>query len=112
MSIEEKKSETPAETKKSVKYTVKPKYGMWTEEDKVILQIALPGVKKEDIEMKTLTNYFNLKAPRKRFQYSLELNFGIDIEPDKTNAEYQEGLLKVEFEIYKPLEHAYEVPIE
>ena len=102
---------TEMENKNSYRYRVVPKYGTYLEEDKVILQVALPGVQKNDIEMKALKDFFTLKAQRGETLYTLDLDFGVKIEPDNTKTHYEEGLLRVEFKRYNPLEYAYEVPI-
>lgn len=100
----------PAEEK--TRYRVAPRYGMWHENGKWVLQIALPGVSKEHIQIKTLDDYFQLRATRDDILYSLDLDFNFRVEKDKTHAEYKEGLLKIEFTKYDPLQHAYEVKIE
>lgn len=89
-----------------------PRYGTYLENEKVILQVALPGVSKENIKMKALKDYFTLRALRDDIQYNLDLDFGVRIEPESTTSSYSEGLLKVEFKRYNPLEHAYLVPIQ
>jgi len=108
------KNDKVTETKENEEelYQVTPRYGIWTEDDKVTLQIAIPGVKKENISMKALADYFTLRARRNNVEYSLDLDFGIEIEPTSTNANYEEGLLRIEFKRFKPLEHAFEVKIE
>ena len=73
---------TETEKTTEYRYRVVPKYGTYLEEDKVILQVALPGVKKDDIEMKALKDYFTLKAGRGETLYTLDLDFGVKIEPD------------------------------
>ncbi len=93
-------------------HRVVPRYGTYLENDKVILQVVLPGISKEDIQMKALKDYFTLRAQRDDVLYSLDLDFGIEIEPEKTETKYNEGLLRVEFKRYNPLEHAYTVPIQ
>lgn len=103
---------TETQEKISIQHRIVPRYGTYLEKDKVVLQIALPGVKKEDIQMKALKDYFSLKAQRGTTLFSLDLDFGIDIEPDQTKSQYEEGLLRVEFKRYNPLEHAYIVPIQ
>ncbi|MHA1718468.1 MAG: hypothetical protein DRO88_12125 [Promethearchaeia archaeon] len=113
MAMTETENKAIEETKKSeYKYRITPRYGVWSDEDKIIIQAAIPGVKKENIEMKTLTDYFTLRAKRDDILYSLDLEMGVEIEPEKTKATYEEGLLRVELKRYKPLEHAYEVKIE
>lgn len=112
MAVEEKTVENVTETKEKVyRYHVVPRYNWWFEERKLILHVALPGVHKEDIKMKALRDYFTLRAPRDDIEYSLDLDLGIDIVPEKTKTSYVEGLLKIEFERYNPLDDAYEVPI-
>jgi HSP20 family molecular chaperone IbpA len=104
--------EKQTDDQSDIKYRVRPKYGTYLEDDEVILQIALPGVEKENIKMKALKDYFSLSAKRGDTQYVLDLDFGVDIEPEYTKSEYSEGLLRVEFKRYNPLEHAYTVPIQ
>lgn len=111
MSIAETKTTDMAEHKVEPKYKVIPRYGVWSKDDKITVQIALPGVKKDDIEMKVLPNYFTLRAPRGEVMYALDLEI-IKVEPEVSKAEYEEGLLKIELKRYNPLEHAYEVKIE
>ena len=57
-------------------------------------------------------DFFTLKAQRGDTMFTLDLDFGIKIEPEHTHTTYTEGLLRVEFKRYKPLEHAYVVPIQ
>jgi len=109
MALIEKSVEKPTT---QPKYKIIPKYGVYTEEQKIKLQVALPGVKKDAISMKALEDYFILRAPRDDIEYALDLDFGYNIEPEKTVSNYYEGLLTVEFKLYNPLEHAYEVKIE
>jgi HSP20 family protein len=112
MAVEEKIAEKITETKEKVyRYHVVPRYNWWFEEGKLILQIALPGVHKENIKMKALRDYFTLRATRDDVEYLLDLDLGIDIIPEKTKTSYVEGLLTIEFERYNPLDEAYEVPI-
>ena len=101
-----------SENKNEIRYRVVPKYGTYLEEDKVILQIALPGVQKESIQMKALKDFFTLKAQRDNTLFTLDLDFGVRIEPENTKTTYEEGLLRVEFKRYNALEHAYAVPIQ
>jgi len=112
MAVDEKKVEEKVADESVYSYRITPRYGVWTEEDKIVIQVALPGVHKESIQMKALKDYFTLRATRDDILYSLELEFGIDIEPESTKAEYKEGLLRVEMKRFKPLEHAFNVPIQ
>jgi HSP20 family molecular chaperone IbpA len=102
------------ETEKNIsKNRITPKYGVYTEEDKVILQVAIPGVQKDAIRMKAMKDFFTLRAERGEDSiYMLDLDFGVKIEPEKTTSSYEEGLLRLEFQRYKPLDHAFVVPIQ
>jgi len=92
-------------------YKIHPKYGAWMENGNLILEVVIPGVKKEQIQMKTTQDYFTLRAIRGDIQYTLDLELNMDITPEKTKARYEEGLLHVEMVRYNPLESAYIVPI-
>jgi HSP20 family molecular chaperone IbpA len=106
------RAEVPAATKTTPKYRVTPRYGMHFADGKYILQIALPGVSKSDIHMKTLTDYFQLQATRGDVEYVLNLEFAFDVEQEKTKATYNEGLLRVEFVRMNPMDHAHEIKLE
>jgi len=114
MAIEEynKQSIVENEKKSTMKYQIRPKYGAWMEDERLILEIVLPGVKKNQIQMKSLKDYFILTADRdNNIQYALDLELNMEIVPEKTKATYQEGLLRIEMQRYNPLEKAYIVPI-
>jgi len=113
MAIEEFKNQQVAEKSKenTPSYQVRPKYGAWMEDEKLILEIVLPGVKKDHIQMKSLKDFFMLRANRENIQYTLDLDLNMDIIPEKTKAIYEEGLLRIELQRYNPLEAAYIVPI-
>ena len=99
------------EEKPRYRYRVRPKYNAWAEEKNILIRVALPGVKKENIEMKTLKKRFILRADRDHILYSLDLNLHSEIVPAKAKAEYTEGLLTVTLIRYNPLDDAYDVPI-
>lgn len=90
---------------------VRPRFTAWTEDDKVIVRVVLPGVDKKDIEMKALQDRFLLRAKRDEIMYDLDLGLDIDIEPNQSTANYSEGLLRAELKRHNPLDEAYEVPI-
>lgn len=94
------------------RFNVIPHYSAWFENNKFVIQIVLPGVNKEKISLKALEDRFILAAPRDdSVQYTLDLDLNFKIEPTKVQSHYHEGLLKVEFERYNALDHAFIVPI-
>ncbi len=113
MSLEEVKKQPVAESKAGErKIQVRPKYGAWTEgKDKLIIEVALPGVKKENVNIKALKDFFMLRGVRDNIMYRLDLELNMEIEPDKIVAKYEQGLLRVELKRHDPLQDAYIVPI-
>jgi len=79
----------------------------------VQVEVVLPGVKKEDILLKTLPEWFHLSAkrPADGMEFSADYNYGVEIVPEKTTAEYFNGLLKIRAVISDPLEKAKEVKL-
>jgi HSP20 family molecular chaperone IbpA len=91
---------------------VTPRFTAWMEDDKIIVRVVLPGVERKNIEMKALQDRFLLRARRENLLYDLDLGLDVDIEPDNANAEYKEGLLRIELIRHNPLDDAYNVPIQ
>ncbi len=94
------------------KYRVTPNYTAWIGDNNFILQVPLPGVASKNIKMKALKDFFMLQAERDNIIYALELDLNFEVDPKKTKVTYQEGLLRVEFELLDPLANAYTVPIK
>jgi len=72
----------------------------------VEVEIALPGVSKENIALKALPGWFQISASRDEIEYCGNSGWGADIVPEKTTAEYKEGLLKIHAKIRNPLDDA------
>lgn len=70
------------------------------------IEIALPGVAKEDIQLKFLPEWFYLNAKRDEIEYSGSFNLGTTVVPEKTTAKYLNGLLKVHAIIANPMDNA------
>ncbi len=82
-------------------------------EKTVEIEVNLPGVKKEDILLKVLPDWFHITAKRQDInaKYNADYNFGVEIVPEKTTAEYFSGLLKIHTVVTDPLEKAKEVKL-
>jgi len=126
MAIEETKVRIPVEeedSKKNLEYQqrIRPKYSSWIEGEKIILEVVLPGIPKQSVQIKDLKDYFMLRAVREiklkdqskpnKILYSLDVALDWEIEPEKTTAHYEEGLLRVEMKLFNPLEKSSIVPI-
>lgn len=115
MEVVEKKKEGSKENdgKDQIRYRVHPdiyKSINYTEK-KVDIEVALPGVKKENIKLKALPTWFKLSATRNSVEFAANSSFGIEIIPDKTSAEYSNGLLKIHAIVKDPLDSAVEIEI-
>lgn len=75
----------------------------------VEVEIALPGVSKENISLKALPNWFALTATRDEIEYAANHSWGVEISPNKTTAKYFNGLLKITAHIKDPLDGAKEI---
>ena len=66
-------------------------------DDKVNFTFEIPGVKKEDIDLKIIPDGLRLSAKRdKNTEYVSEYAFMCPADPDHVKAEYREGVLEVE----------------
>jgi len=80
----------------------------------VNIEINLPGVKKEEIIIKTLPTWFHIEAKRNpdNILYSADTNFTVEIIPERTKAKYHNGLLKITAFIRDPLADVKEVELK
>ncbi len=77
------------------KVPVSPAAFIYHTEDEYIMEIELPGVEKEDIEVKITENTFCVKAPRRNMEYTGCWVLAHEFDADKSNASYKNGLLTV-----------------
>lgn len=70
--------------------------------EKVIIEIVLPGVEKKDISFKISDGGFYVKARKEGVEYADSFAFCCPVEPEKSVANYSNGLLKVTAP-YKPI---------
>ncbi len=66
-------------------------------EDNVSITFEIPGVKKDDIDLRIIPDGLRLEAKRdKNTAYVSEYTFACDADPDHVKAEYHEGVLNVD----------------
>ena len=82
------------------------------ESNKLYLEIALPGVKKEDINLRLKDDSFYLSAPRNDIEYVSTAAFCCPMNINNVAAKYENGLLEVEVPFKDPMDGALEVSID
>ena len=80
--------------------------------DRVVeIEVSMPGVRKENIILKALPTWFHLKANRGHMEYNANQAFGREIVPEKTEAKYENGLLKIVAHLKDPMADAKQVKL-
>jgi HSP20 family protein len=80
--------------------------------DKLIVEFAIPGAPTESIDVKILEDSVHLLAPARDIEYVAALALGWPVKPDKAEATYENGLLRIEVPFKDPMEDAVKVAVK
>jgi HSP20 family molecular chaperone IbpA len=82
------------------------------ENGKLVVEFAIPGAPTDTIDVKILEDSVQLTAPARDIEYVSALALGWPVKPDKAEATYEHGLLRVEVPFKDPMEDAVKVAIK
>ena len=82
------------------------------ENDKLVVEFAIPGAPTDTIDLKILPDSVHLTAPARDIEYVSALALAWPVKPDKAEAAYEHGLLRIEVPFKDPMEDAVKVAIK
>ena len=83
------------------------------ENHKLVVEFAIPGAPTDTIDVKILEDSVHLTAPPARdIEYVSSLALAWPVKPDKAEAIYENGLLRIEVPFKDPMEGAVKVAIK
>src|SRR5689334_22844717 len=82
------------------------------ENHKLVVEFAIPGAPTETIDVKILADSVHLTAPARDIEYVAALALGWPVKPDRAEATYEHGLLRIEVPFKDPMEDAVKVAIK
>jgi HSP20 family molecular chaperone IbpA len=83
-----------------------------SENRKLIVEFAIPGAPEDTVDLKMLEDSVHLTAPARDIEYVASLALGWAVKPDKAEAIYEHGLLRIEVPFKDPMEDAVKVVIK
>jgi HSP20 family molecular chaperone IbpA len=79
---------------------------------KLVVEFAIPGAPTDTIDLKILADSVHLSAPARDIEYVAALALAWPVKPDKAEAIYEHGLLRIEVPFKDPMEDAVKVAIK
>ena len=82
------------------------------ENHKLVVEFAIPGAPTDTIDVKILADSVHLTAPARDVEYVSALALARPVKPDKAEAFYEHGLLRIEVAFKDPMEDAVKVAVK
>jgi len=79
---------------------------------KLVVEFAIPGAPADTVDVKVLEDSVHLVAPARDIENVASLALGWPVKPDKAEAMYELGLLRIEVPFKDPMEDAVKVKIQ
>jgi HSP20 family molecular chaperone IbpA len=81
------------------------------EKNKLVVEFAIPGAPTDTIDLKLLPDSVHLTAPARDIEYVAALALAWPVKPEKAEAIYEHGLLRIEVPFKDPMEDAVKVAV-
>lgn len=82
------------------------------ERDMLVVEFAIPGAPTDTVDVRILEDSIHLTAPARDVEYVSALALGWPVKPDKAEATYEHGLLRIAVPFKDPMEDAVKVAIK
>jgi HSP20 family protein len=82
------------------------------EKRKLTVEFAIPGAPADTVDVRILEDSVHLAAPARDIIYVSSLALSWPVKPDKAEATYEHGLLRIEVPFKDPMEDAVKVAIK
>src|SRR5271157_4051141 len=82
------------------------------ENHKLVVEFAIPGAPTDTIDVQILADSIHLTAPARDIAYVSALALSWPVKPDKAEATYDHGLLRIEVPFKDPMEDAVKIAIK
>jgi HSP20 family molecular chaperone IbpA len=79
---------------------------------KLLVEFAIPGAPADTIDLKILADSVHLTAPARDIEYVAALALAWPVKPEKAEAIYENGLLRIDVPFKDPMEDAVKVAIK
>jgi HSP20 family molecular chaperone IbpA len=79
---------------------------------KLVVEFSIPGAPTDTIDLKVLPDSVHLIAPARDIEYVAALALAWPVKPDKAEAIYENGLLRIEVPFKDPMEDAVKVSVK
>jgi HSP20 family molecular chaperone IbpA len=114
MSVTEAVTQKASVNMKNIQMKVAPDTVAYAdaENHKLVVEFAIPGSPSNTIDVKILEDSVHLTAPARDIEYVAALALSWPVKPDKAEAIYENGLLRIEVPFKDPMEDAVKVAIK
>jgi HSP20 family protein len=82
------------------------------EKNQLVVEFAIPGAPTDTVDLKLLPDSIHLSAPSRDIEYVSALALPWPVKPEKAEAIYENGLLRIEVPFKDPMEDAIKVAIK